>query len=306
MSVILIHGENEFRAGEFYKETLAKFVADNSQESLRVFDGESATSSETEEALSAQSLFSSGSEMVAVKRLGTNTDLKEKLAELLDEISDETQLIIYEPKIDKRSRLYKSLKKSGSTKEFNNLSEPELIKWINERVEKAGGQLEGGSAKSLVDTTKGNQLRLASEITKLLNYDKTISLDSIKTLVDKTPDDNIFELLDYVSRGDKKKALSKYEELSSAQVEAHYILVMICWQMANFISIKSGESKSDKDIASQLGMNPYAVSKTRGIVRSISKKQLEIMSRKVLEVDTRLKTTSLDVDQLVKQLIVEL
>lgn len=306
MSVILIHGENEFRAGEFYKKTLAKFVSSNSQESLRVFDGESATPAETEEALSSQSLFSSGSEMVAIKRLGTNADLKDKLTELLDEIPDETQLIIYEPKIDKRSKLYKLLKKSGSTKEFDSLGEPELIKWINERVAKFGGQLEEGGAKLLVNMTKGNQLRLASEIDKLLNYDKTISLESIKTLVDKAPDDNIFELLDYVSRGDKKKALSKYEELSLAQVEAHYVLVMLCWQMANFISVKSGENKSDKEIASQLGMNPYAVSKTRSIVKNISKRQLESMTKKVLAVDVRLKSASLDADQLVKQLIVEL
>ncbi len=306
MSAMLIHGANEFRASQFYKETLAKFVDDNSVESLRVFDGENSSAEEVEEALKAQSLFSSGREMVVVKRLGSNTELKDKLTELITEIPDETMLVIYEPKVDKRSKLYKLLKQTSSTKEFESLNEAELQRWVSERAEQGGGRLEGGSARLLIDRVKGNQLRLASEIDKLLSYDKTISASSIKLLVNETPDDNIFDLLNHVARGDKPKALAKYEELSNAQVEAHYILVMICWQMANFVSVKAGEKKSDKQIASELGMNPYALSKTRQAVSKIGKAQLNNVARKVLKADVRLKTMSVDSDQLVKQLIAEL
>ncbi len=306
MSAILIHGENEFAASEFYKETLTQFVEDNSQQALHIFDGENATAMEIEEALSAQSLFSSGQEMVAIKRLGMNTELKDKLAELATEIPNETQLVVYEPAVDKRSKLYKLLKTSNQTKEFINLSELKLLRWVNDCVVRGGGQFEPGSAKLLVDRAKGNQLRLRGEIDKLLNFDKTISLETVRLLVDKTPDDNIFALLDHVARGETKKALTKYDELRAAQVEAHYILIMLCWQMANFISVKSGEKRSDKEIASQLGMNPYAVGKTKRSIKTIPKQQLKVMAKKVMEADKRLKTTSLDADQLIRQLIAEL
>lgn len=303
MSAMLIYGENDYAANEFYVETLAEFVNNNSKQSLRIFDGENATADDVEQALSSQSLFSVGSEMVSIKRLGLNAELKDRLVELVETLPAETELVIYEPSIDKRSKLYKKLKKGGLTKEFTNLSESRLLNWVKDRVAKHGGQLEAGCAKALIDRTKGNQARLRGEIEKLLNYDKTISLQSVSLLVDKTPDDNIFDLLDSVARGDRKGALKKYQELNAAQVEGHYILVMICWQMANFVALKTGDKRSDNEMASKLGMNPYAVRKSRQSLSAISKIQLKSMTQKVLDADVRLKTTSIDADLLVKQLI---
>ncbi len=303
MSVMLIYGENDYAANEFYVKTLAEFVNNNSKQSLRIFDGENATAYDVEQALSSQSLFSVGSEMVSIKRLGSNAELKDRLVELVETLPAETELVIYEPKIDKRSKLYKKLKKGGLIKEFTNLSEPSLLNWVKDQVARRGGQLEAGCAKALVDRAKGNQVRLRNEIEKLLNYDKTISLESVSLLVDKTPDDNIFDLLDCVARGDRQGALKKYQELSAAQVEGHYILVMICWQMANFIALKAGDKRSDSEVASKLGMNPYAVRRSKQSLRAISKIQLKSMTQKVIDADLRLKTTSIDADLLVKQLI---
>jgi len=306
MSAMLIYGENDYTASEFYTKTLAEFVKNNSKQSLRVLDGESVTPGEVGQALSSQSLFSDGAEMVSIKRLGANAELKDKLVELIETLPTETELIIYEPKIDKRSKLYKKLKKDGLIKEFTNLSELELLNWVKDQVAECSGQLEAGCAKVLVDRTKGNQVRLRNEIEKLVNYDKTISLQSVSLLVDKTPDDNIFDLLDSVARGDRKGALKKYQELNAAQVEGHHILVMICWQMANFVALKTGEKRSDNEMASKLGMNPYAVRKSRQSLSAIPKRQLKSMAQKVLDADVRLKTTSIDADQLVKQLIATL
>ncbi len=306
MSVLLIHGENEFGANEFYMAALKDFVAANSKQTLQVFDGQNAAVDTVEESLSAQSLFSTGDQMIAIKRFGKNNELRDRLADLIKTIPSETQLIIYEPKIDKRSKLYKIIKKHSSTKEFNNLSEPELIKWMIERAGEKMANFAPGSAKLLIEMTKGNQLKIASELDKLVGYDKTITRESVKLLVDRAPDDNIFDLLDFVARDDKKGALKKYEELSEAQVDAHYILVMLCWQVANFLAVKSGNKKSDREIASELGMNPYAISKTRQIVKQFSFSRIKQMALLTLEYDIELKTKSVDPDQLVRQLIVKL
>ena len=306
MSVILIYGENEFEASEFYIEMLASFVAENSQQSLNIFDGETTSVEQIEEALSAQSLFSSGYEMIAVKRLGNNTELKDRLGELIGTVPDNTRLVIYEPKIDKRSKLYKLLNKSNSAKEFKSLSDGELVRWISNRIEGKDGKIENGAAQYLIKRVKGDQLRLSNEINKLVSYDKTISLETINLLIDEAPDANVFDLLNFVMHKNKEKALAKYDELRGAQVDAHYILVMLCWQMSNLMSVQAAKSRSDKEIASQLGMNPYSVGKTRQLVRGITSREMRSMSKKLMRVDTEIKTTSVDTDQILKQLIVEL
>lgn len=306
MATLLIHGVNQFAADEHYQEKINEFLLQNSRESIHAFDGEQASSEEVAQALAAQSLFSTGSELVVIRRVGSNSELKDKLVELIDEIPESTELIIYDPTIDKRSKLYKLLKKSGSTIEFTNLTEHELNNWISQRIEQLGGSVEPGATKMLADRTKGDQVRLKNEIDKLISYDKTVTQGTVQLLIDKSPDDNVFELLNKVAADDKRSAQKKYDELLRAQVEPHYVLVMICWQLSNMLAVKSGEGTTDTEIASKLGMNPYAVSRTKQIVRSLKEAEIRGMAEKALLVDTKTKTTSVDVAQAVRQLIAEL
>ncbi len=101
MPALLIHGENEYQAQSRLGELINEFLSKNNPESLRVFDGEDSDATEVAQAVAAQSLFTSGHEMVIIKRLGTNTQLKEQLADNLSNLSDTTEFIIYDPKIDK-------------------------------------------------------------------------------------------------------------------------------------------------------------------------------------------------------------
>jgi len=306
MSVILIHGENRFAADEYYHRLVDTFTEKNSVSAFRILDGESITAMEFEIAIGSQSLFNHGEELVVIKYLGANIDLKERLVEMISQIPAKTRLVIFDPKIDKRSKLYKLLKKNGQIKEFKKFEERQLTRWITDYVNERGGIIENNAVRQLINRTKGNQQVLANEIAKLVAYDKTVSVETVDLLVEKSPDDNIFDLLNIVSRGQKTKALREYRELLDAQVDAHYILVMLCWQMSIMLAVQAGVKQSDRAIATDLGINPYLISKIRQIIREIEKRQLREMANKVLEADVKLKTTSINANQLVKQLIVEL
>ncbi len=303
MSALLIHGENEYQAQSRFKELINEFLLKNNSESLRVFDGEDSDITEVSQALAAQSLFTSGHEMVAIKRLGANTQLKEQLTDSLAGLPDTTALIIYDPRIDKRSKLYKLLKKANQTEEFAALSEPELARWVEKTVKDRKGTITQRASKMLIDRTKGDQIAVSNELDKLLNFSRSIDDDSVRSLVELAPDDNIFDLLDKLTSGSVASALSKYDELREAQMEAHYILVMISWQLGNMLMVKLGESKTEREIAADTGMNPYTISKTRALTSKISRRRIQKMVLLATEADKKLKTTSVDADQLIKNLI---
>ncbi len=306
MSALLIHGENEYQAQSRFKELINEFLLENNPESLRVFDGEDSDTTEVSQSLAAQSLFTSGHEMVAIKRLGSNMQLKEQLLENLSDLPGTTELIIYEPKIDKRSKLYKLLKKNNQTEEFIVLSEPELVRWVEKTVKDRKGTITQIASKMLTDRTKGDQIAASNELDKLLSFSRSIDEDSVKSLVELAPDDNIFDLLDKLTSGNVASALNKYDELREAQMEAHYILVMISWQLGNMLLIKLGESKTEREIASDTGMNPYTVSKTRALTSRLSRRRIQKMVLLATEADKKLKTTSVDADQLIRNLIAKI
>lgn len=306
MPVTLIYGSNVYTAEEHYKELIEKFVRENSPESLHVFDGESAAANDVTIAASSQSLFGGTDELIAIRSLGSNTELKDALIEIIESLPSDTQLIIFEPKIDKRSRLFKLLKKSHDSVEFTNLTDAELNNWIAQKVELRGGTIQPGASRMIASRTKNDMLRISNELNKLLNYDKNITQEVVKLLIDESPDDNIFELLNLVASNNKPKALEKLSELLDAQIEPHYILVMIAWQASNMLAVKTAKGAGDSEIASKLSMNPYAVSRTKSAIRNIDQRQLEKMCEKVRDADVKTKTTSVDVVQVIKQLIAEL
>lgn len=303
MSATLIYGENSFTADQFYNEQIDKFISANNKQAVHIFDGESMSKKELLESTTSQSLFSSGKELIVIKRLGSNSDLKEALVDVVEILPNDTELIIFDPKIDKRSKLYKNLKKSHTTMEFKTLSEYELNGWIAKTVSESGGSVQAGATKLLADRGQGDQLKITNELNKLLNYDKEITIESVKLLVDRNPDDNVFNLLNDIALGDNNAALSRFDELLNAQVEPHYILAMLCWQLSNLLAIKASNDKQDNEISSGLGINPYTLSKAKQTTRRLSMKQLREMSKKAIATDKKIKTTSVDAAQLVRQLI---
>lgn len=306
MSVILIHGANEYEARARLKELVGSYLSENSSESLRIIDGEDCETDEVVQALSAQSLFSSGSEMVVIKRIGNNSQLKEQLSEGVEELASTTNLVIYDPKIDKRSKLYKSLKKAKSTEEYTTLSEQELRKWIESEVKTRKGTIDNQALNMLVSRTKGDQVAISNELDKLLNFSRSIDEDSVGKLVELAPDDNVFDLLDKLASGNKPAALTRYNELRQAQMEAHYILVMISWQLGNMMMVKLGESKTERELATEAGMNPYTIRKTRALTSKLSRKRIKEMVQLAVDADIKLKTTSVDANQLIQNLIAKL
>lgn len=306
MPATLIYGSNIYTAEEYYKELTERFIRENNSESLHVFDGESAIASDIAMAVNSQSLFGGANELIAIRRLGSNAELKDELLEIIESLPSDTQLIVFEPKIDKRSKLFKTLKKSHDSMEFTDLTDAELNNWIAQKVKLRGGTIQPGASRIIAARAKGDMVRISNELDKLLNYNKNVTQEAVKLLIDESPDDNIFELLNHVASNSKPQALNKLNELLDAQIEPHYILVMIAWQASNMLAVKVAKGASDAEIASKLSMNPYAVSRTKSAVRSIDQKQLKIMAEKVRDADIKIKTTSVDVVQVIKQLIAEL
>ncbi len=299
-------GENNFEIQDRIGQATKNFAEQFGPDSVQFVDGDTADWLEIHQSIEGISLFGGEEKMVVIRSVGDNKDNAQKLAEALEHISDTTELIVVDSSIDKRSALYKALKKRGAVTECNNLDEGRLVSWVQERAKLHGGSIDSAAARLLVEYTGADQTKLNNEIDKLINFDTTISEDSIRELVEPRLSETIFQLLDAMLAGQAEKGVKIYDGLRYNQMQPIYILTMIAWQLHSLLLVKSAGKKSDAEIAKEAAMSPFVIRKARAATRNLNWTQLKKIFKLTAEADMKIKTTKVDSDQLLQTLIIQI
>jgi DNA polymerase-3 subunit delta len=303
--IATLTGENSFAVRQRLKELIGKFVAKHGELAVERFDAEEAEASAMIEAIQALP-FLAASKMVIVRNGSANQQFAAQIEQTLSSVSGSTDLILYEPNIDKRTAYFKVLKKQTSFEEYKNLDKPNLAKWLAAEAKKHDTKLSFSDANYLVERLGENQELLYNELSKLALYDPHISKENIDLLTDPTPQSKVFDLLDAAFAGKKGRALELYEDQRAQKVEPQAILAMIAWQLQTLSLIKTAEERSPDQIAKDAGMNPYPVKKATVMANKLSDDRLRQMVSEALEIDLKGKTTSLDLDEALKTYITTL
>lgn len=281
------------------------FVKEHGDMALEQLDGEDVEFDRMREAL--QSLpFLASKKLVVLRSPGANKLFVESAEDLLTDLSEVTDVVIVEPKPDKRTAYYKFLKKKTDLKEFNELDAPQLSKWLVSSAKEQGGTLSSSDATYLVNRVGANQMLLQNELQKLLNYDKKISRESIDLLSERTPQSTTFDLLDAALKGNKKQALELYQEQRSMKVEPQQIIALLGWQLHALALVKTAGDRDARQIASEAKLNPFVVRKTQSLAKHMSLSDVKQLVHKVRLLDERLKSESIDADEALQNLIISL
>ena len=250
--------------------------------------------------------FLSAKKMVVIWNPSTNSQFSDNAEYLLGNLADSTEVIFVESKIDKRSSLYKLLKKQTDYREFPELDANSLVHWLVNLAKTQNASISETNARFLVERLGLNQQMLFSELNKVALYDKNITRESIEVTTEPIPQSSMFELLNSVFSANSKKALVLYQEQRDLKQEPQKIISMLVWQFHIIAIIKAAKQLSVEQIAKDSKINPYVISKTSTMTSKITLSQLRHMIRDLLELDVRLKTESIDADEALKLYILSL
>jgi DNA polymerase-3 subunit delta len=278
------------------KRLVAVFVEEHGDMALERLDGEDVEYERLQEAL--QSLpFLAARKLVVLQSPGANKKFAENAEKLLAELPETTDLIIVEPKLDKRSAYYKFLKKQKGFQEFGELDERGLIKWLVEMAKEYGATMAPADANYLVSRVGTNQQNLANEVEKLSLYQTTINRNVIDELTAATPQSTIFQLLEAAFAGNTALALKLYGEQRALKVEPQQIIAMLAWQLHVLALVKTaGQGKTPDEIARDARLSPYVVRKSAGVARRLTLAETKRLVHDLLIIDERLKRESLNAD----------
>lgn len=305
--IITITGANDLRRKQELDGLVSAFAAEHGDMAIERLDGEDTSAARMREAI-ASLPFLSTKKMVVLREPGKQKAFAEHIADVLKEVTDSTDLIIYEPKLDKRSSYYKTLKKTTDFRECTDLDAQKLVAWATGYAAKQGGTLKDADARLLIDRVGTNQQMLQSELTKLLYYNPAITRETIELLTERLPQSTVFELLDAAFSGKTERAFALYREQRSLRIEPQPILAMLAWQLHILAVVKAGliAKKPTDAIAKEAGINPFVVRKSQALVRSLSLAQLKTLVSDLLDLDMQLKHTQIDSDQALQLYLLQL
>jgi DNA polymerase III delta subunit len=304
--IVTLTGANVFGRKAALGQIVHDFVAVHTDMAVERFDGEEADAARMRESV-ASLPFLTERKLVVLYEPGKQKAWAEHIGDILKETADSTDLVIVEPKLDKRLSYYKTLKKETDFRESAELDAAGLARWAAEYAKAQGGSVSAGDARLLIDRLGANQQLLKQELDKLLAYDSTVSRESIERLTEPTPQSTVFELLDAAFAGNTKRAFELYREQRALKVEPQAIIAMLAWQLHVLAVVKTGGAgHTADDIARLSKLNPYVVRKTQGLARHLSVEDIKRLVGDLLALDISLKTKSIDADEALQLYLLKL
>jgi DNA polymerase-3 subunit delta len=298
-------GENDFARSQALKRRVAEFVAEHGDLALERLDGEETDFVRMGEALTSLPFLAS-KKMVIIQRPSANKEFAEAAEKLLADLPETTDLILVEPKFDKRSSLYKFLKKQTDFREFTEMDGPALAKWLSAEAGKRGATLSLSDARYLVERVGQSQQLLANELEKLCLRAATITRPIIDELTEATPQSTIFNLIDAAMSGDTKRAMQLYGEQRQLKVEPQQILALFAWQLHVLALVRAAGARSADDIAHDAKLSPFVVRKSQGIARRMELSRLKLLIAELLTIDRRSKREPIDLDDALQYFVLQL
>ncbi len=310
--VYLLYGSESL----LLEEAVRRVIDSALPEEARAFNLEflSGADSDIREILARASAFpmSAARRTVVVRdvdRLGEKA--LELLVHYLEQPSPTTVLLLTGTKPDFRRKAFATLRKRGAAYAFEELRDYQVPGWIEQRVAKRGGSIEGDAAR-LLATYVGSSLRdIDNELDKLFLYigDRAaITRDDVAAVVGISREYNVFELQNAIGRRDARRAVEILERMLEANEPVPLILSSLVNYFAKLWLIGDQTRRGVKpaEIASLARIPFFYLKEYLQTLERFTPEEIEGSFHKIAVADQQSKTTGADVKSILHRLCISI
>lgn len=223
----------------------------------------------------------------------------------------ETVLVLVAGKIDGRRKFYQEFRKCGEQVEFRRLYDNQIPAFVREQARAAGVTLTE-DAMALFCRRVGTGLQeVYGELAKLCSYlgeKKLADVADVTAVVSDTRADSVFDLTNAIGEEKTGEALLLLRRLLEEGVAPLVILTMLArhfrqlWMARELLD----RGTPAKEIARQIGLNPYFVDGVLAQARRFSTERCRQAFDLLLAVDLALKSSGAHPSALLETLVLEL
>ncbi len=302
----LLYGSENYLK-KLYKNKLEEAIIDPSdQMNYSYYSGKNIDENEVYEVAVTLPFFSDR-RLIVIENSGL-FKRKSDLADYLELVPDTTIIIFVEEEIDRRNKLYKTIKDKGNVSEMNGLSEKNLKLFIVSLLDHDGKQITERTIEYFLDKTGSDMENIQNEIQKLTNYalDKdTIEVEDIDAIVTSQISGKIFSMIDAIGQKKQSRALDLYYDLLSSREKPMSILFLITRHFNILLQVQEYYRKrySSSEISKMAGIPPFTVNKYIGQTRNFTKEKIKEALSLCIDIEERIKTGNI-IDKIGVELII--
>jgi len=293
--IIFLYGQDTYRSRQKLNEIIENYKkAHKSGVNLKIFGGNNFDFDEIQNEIKQASIIS-GKKLLLLKDAFSNAGFKEKFLKNSKSFINSKDLIVFyeEKEITKTNSLFKLLKKSAKSQEFEPLDGQSLKNWIKKEFDDKKAKTEAGVTEKLISFIGSDSWRLSNEIRKLASFakNKIIQIKDVDLLVKPKIETDVFKTIDAIAEKNKKQALELLHKHLSKGDSPLYLLSMINFQFRNLILIKNLVEKdyTSEKIQKSTKLHPYVVRKSLWQIRKFSSPELKKIYQRIFKVDMDIK-----------------
>lgn len=240
--------------------------------------------------------FLGSKKLIIVKDTGLKFNVN-----LLDNINEDTTIIIDEKNIDKRTSEWKYLSKKATCVEFSKLNEKEAASYVIKTLGAYGIKVSQTVADYMIESSTSDKLLLINEfkkITSYLNKGDELTKEVIDYICVKTLNAKVFDMLDLAINKKHNEAVYKLKELIEQKESAIGISIMLFKQIKQMYMIKLLELDGQiSNIAETLGIHPFVYRKLSYSIKNYTIDELRQILLEFGEYDERVKIGEMDMEK---------
>lgn len=263
--IYLLYGEEAYLVRQYRDRLLAAMLGGGDPMNVNRYEGKGVSIPEIIDMAETLPFFSDRRVILL-----ENTELcksgGEKLSEYLKSPAETSSFILAEREVDKRSSLYKTIKKSGYAAEFGRQDANTLQKWVLGILKKENKQISSSTLQSFLEGCGDDMENIRRELEKLLCYtlDKeVITMEDVGAICVPQIQNHIFDMITAIANGDSERALRLYYDLLALREPPMRILALVGRQFNMLLQVKELAEKGYPQalIAEKVGLHGFVAGK---------------------------------------------
>lgn len=263
--IYLLYGEEAYLVRQYRDRLLKAMLGGGDQMNVNRYEGKGVSVPEIIDMAETLPFFSDRRVIIL-----ENTELLksggEKLSEYLKSPAESCSFIIAEREVDKRSSLYKTIKKYGYAAEFGRQDAKTLQKWVLGILKREKKQISAQTLQLFLEGCGDDMENIRRELEKLLCFtlDKeVITVEDVEEICVPQIQNHIFDMTEAIAAGNSERALGLYYDLLALREPPMRILALIARQFNLLVQVKELAEKGYPQslIAEKVGLHGFVAGK---------------------------------------------
>lgn len=229
----------------------------------------------------------------------------------LNPLNSTVLVFCFHANADERKTFIKSINTNGVVVQSKKMYDNKLPEWVASFCQHEGVKISPKAVQMMVDNIGNDLKRLSNEIRKImvnLRVDEGIDASAIERFVGISKEYNVFEFQKALMTRDVMKAnqIATYFSANSKDNPLAPILIILFGFYTKVLLAHASKDKSEKGLATELGVNPYFVKDYLLAIRNYPLPKVANIIHYLRECDARLKGldgVSIPEGELLKELV---